>query len=87
MFLVRALGFSDLRTNTRLYSGNNVRAQLRLRQDGELQGLSGNSGGGRSSLQTPQTRKYQQVCVCFLVHGEHSFHVLLNKPQACVFFV
>lgn len=59
-----ALGFSNFWTNTRLHNGDDVWPQLRLRQDGELQDVSGDGGGGRSSLQTAETRLHQQVCLC-----------------------
>lgn len=85
MFFVNAIVLSKIWTNTRLYCSDNLRPQLWLRQDGELQGFYGNCGSGRSFLQTVQTRKHQQVCLC-LVRSAHSFQVFLNKLCACFSF-
>lgn len=69
-----ALGFSNIWTNSWLHNGDYVRTQLWFRQDGELQGVPGDGGGGWSSLQASQTRLRQQVW--------ESFHVLFASVAA-----
>lgn len=77
------LDFPNLWTRTRLYSGDDVRRQLRLRQDGELQGLCCNSGGGGSSLQTGPTG-HQQVCVgVFVCSREHTRCLRIAPMPVC----
>lgn len=66
IFLVFALGFSIIWTDSRFYSSDHMWRQLWFWQDREFQGFSGNSGGGRSSLQADQARLYQEVREVFL---------------------
>lgn len=67
-YLPTASGGPHVRADPRLHHGDGVRTQLWLRQDGELQDVSGDGGGGRSSLQAAPPGLRQQVrCVCLAV--------------------
>lgn len=67
-YLPTASGGPRVRADPRLHHGDGVRTQLWLRQDGELQDVSGDGGGGRSSLQAAPPGLRQQVrCVCLAV--------------------
>lgn len=66
IFLVFWLGFSVIWTDSRFYSSDHLWRQLWFWQDREFQGFSGNSGGGRSSLQADQARLHQEVREVFL---------------------
>lgn len=75
-------GGAHIRTDPRFHHSDGVRAQLWLRQDGELRDVTGDGGGGRRRVQAAPPELHQQVCcVCLILVLVFGLYDFLNSSQ------